>query len=326
MKKLRETEYVYAAARIHTVDGALLGREKYSQLAAAPSEEAFLRILGELGYKTDGDIFRALEEKLAEAFGFVADISPDPHVFDALRFPYDCCNLKAAIKCEFISGFDFSSLYSPSGTISEKDVASALKNRDFSVFPENMSKTAPCVIDEYAKTGDPQLIDLRLDAACCADMIKSAMESGESSLIGYVRDRADCVNLLTALRVIRMNKDEAFFSEAMVPGGSIGTDILKMSVSDGSEAELIRAMKNTPYEGLLGGEQFPSFAETERIFDDRTAELIKKHRHDVFGAASLLWYLCASENEVKNIRMIIAGHAGAQPAEKIIERIRESYV
>ena len=44
------------------------------------------------------------------------------------------------------------------------------------------------------------------------------------------------------------------------------------------------------------------------------------------GSASLMWYLCAVENEVKNIRIIIAGRASGQSAEKIIERIRESYV
>ena len=56
------------------------------------------------------------------------------------------------------------------------------------------------------------------------------------------------------------------------------------------------------------------------------AERCEKYKHSVFGSASLLWYLCATENEVKNIRIIIAGRAAGQSAEKIIERIRESYV
>lgn len=326
MKKLSETEYVYAAARIHSVDGALLGREKYAQLAAAPTSEAFSRMLGELGYKVGGDVFSALEEKLADAFAFVSEIAPAPEVFGALRCPYDCNNLKAAIKCEFVSGFEYSSLYSPCGTVSEKAVLSAMKNRDFSAFRKNMGKAATEAIEEYSKTRDPQLIDIILDRACCADMSELAAKSGEESVIEYVRDRTDAINLHMALRVIRMGKDRAFFESACAPGGDIGEKALSAAVEEKSEEMLSKAAENSIYAGLFPDGEFPSFAETERITDDAAAEKLKRYKHNVFGASPLLWYLCAWENEVKNIRMIIAGHAGAQPAEKIIERIRESYV
>ena len=49
----------------------------------------------------------------------------------------------------------------------------------------------------------------------------------------------------------------------------------------------------------------------------RLARIIEEMGDDGFRAV---------ENEVKNIRIIIAGRASGQSAEKIIERIRESYV
>ena len=71
MKKIRETEYVYAAARVHSVDGVLMGRDKYIRLAATPGEEAFARMLGEFGYDVSDGVFPSLEKKLEGAFGFI---------------------------------------------------------------------------------------------------------------------------------------------------------------------------------------------------------------------------------------------------------------
>lgn len=325
MKKIRETEYVYAAARVHSVDGALMGRDKYIRLAATPGEEAFARMLGEFGYDVSDGVFPSLEKKLEVAFGFISDIAPEPKLFFALRYPYDCNSLKAAIKCEFISGFDFSALYSPCGSISEKQVEKAVHDRDFSVFPEHMAKAAAEALKEYSETADPQLIDLCLDRACCEDMLSLARECKDEVIADYVKNRIDMMNILTALRIIRMGKDRAFFESASSDGGFVEKSALAEAVSEGEGALLALTLK-TSLGNKLPAEGFPSFSETERIMDAAFAESCEKYKHSVFGSASLLWYLCATENEVKNIRIIIAGRAAGQSAEKIIERIRESYV
>lgn len=325
MKKIRETEYVYAAARVHSVDGALMGRDKYIRLAAAPGDEAFSRMLGEFGYDVSEGVFPSLDKKTEGAYAFISEIAPEKKLFYALRYPYDCNNLKAAIKCEFVRGFDFSALYSPCGTVDEKKVADAVHNRDFSVFPINMAKAATEAINEYSETSDPQLIDLILDSACLADMLSVAREYKDEVVSDYVKNRIDMTNLLTALRVIRMGKDSKFFDSASSEGGYIKKKALSDAVSQGEE-ELFAVAKKSAFGKGLPQDGFPSFSETERIFDGTFAEICEKYKHSVFGSASLMWYLCAIENEVKNIRIIIAGRASGQSAEKIIERIRESYV
>ena len=77
MKKIRETEYVYAAARVHSVDGSLMGRDKYIRLAAAPGDEAFSRMLGEFGYDVSDGVFPSLDKKTEGAYAFISDIAPD---------------------------------------------------------------------------------------------------------------------------------------------------------------------------------------------------------------------------------------------------------
>ena len=325
MKKIRETEYVYAAARVHSVDGALMGRDKYIRLAAAPGDEAFSRMLGEFGYDVSDGVFPSLDKKTEGAYAFISDIVPDKKLFCILRYPYDCNNLKAAIKCEFVRGFDFAALYSSCGTLDEKQVSDAVRNRDFSAFPENMAKAAPEAIREYSETSDPQLIDLILDRACLADMLSVARGYKDEVISDYVKNRIDMMNILTALRVLRMGKDSKFLDFASSEGGYIDKKMLSTAVSQG-EDELFVVTRKTAFGKGFSHEGFPSFSETERICDRTFAESCEKYKHSVFGSASLMWYLCAVENEVKNIRIIIAGRASGQSAEKIIERIRESYV
>lgn len=325
MKKIRETEYVYAAARVHSVDGALMGRDKYIRLAAAPGDEAFSRMLGEFGYDVSEGILSALDKKTEGAYAFISEIAPEKELFYALRYPYDCNNLKAAIKCEFVRGFDFSALYSPCGTVDEKKVTDAVHNRDFSVFPENTAKAASDAIREYSETSDPQLIDLILDSACLADMLSVAHKYKDEVISDYVKNRIDMTNILTALRVIRMGKDGKFFDYASSEGGYVEKKALSEAVSQG-EDELFAIVRKSAFGKGLSQDGFPSFSEAERIFDGTFAGICEKYKHSVFGSASLVWYLCAVESEVKNIRIIIAGRAAGQSAEKIIERIRESYV
>ena len=60
MKKIRETEYVYAAARVHSVDGALMGRDKYIRLAATRVDVYFASMLCEFGYDVAYGVFPLL--------------------------------------------------------------------------------------------------------------------------------------------------------------------------------------------------------------------------------------------------------------------------
>lgn len=125
------------------------------------------------------------------------------------------------MKCEFVRGFDFAALYSSCGTLDEKQVSDAVRNRDFSAFPENMAKAAPEAIREYSETSDPQLIDLILDRACLADMLSVARGYKDEVISDYVKNRIDMMNILTALRVLRMGKDSKFFDFASSEGGYI---------------------------------------------------------------------------------------------------------
>lgn len=56
---------------------------------------------------------------------------------------------------------------------------------DFSSLPAHMAGSAAEAADVYARTGDPQQIDLILDRACFADMLDTAQ--GE-----YSRDLVRC--------------------------------------------------------------------------------------------------------------------------------------
>ena len=88
-------------------------------------------------------------------------------------------------------------------------------------------------------TGNPQQVDLILDAACYADMLDAAKESGISLAVRLVETKIDLTNLMTCLRLIRMDlgsAGEAFLQESLLSGGTVATSILTEAYAAGESA------------------------------------------------------------------------------------------
>lgn len=324
MNNIKETEYVYAAARIHVHDGSILNRDALVRLANSPDIDSLIALLGEAGYEVkDKDIFSSLENRLYEDYKLAFEIVPDKSVFSLLKYPYDCNNIKTAIKCTFAAGFDYSSLHCKLGTLTEEEIVNCIKNSDYSLLPLNMAKACGEALKVYAETLDPQKIDLPIDNACYKDMYRCATLSGEKVMLEYVKDLIDSVNVVNAVRTAEMVRDNSFYEEIFIEGGDIPKDILKQLTDD--PGNIAALMKKTKFENLFFS-GFGSFSEAERKLDDYRMEKISEYRRSVFGPSSILGYLVAREYETKNIRIISAGVMAHKPADEILEKVRISYV
>ena len=324
MKSIKETEYVYAAARIHTHDGSILNRDSLVRMANSPDIDSLIALLTEAGYEVkDKDIFSSLENRLYEDYKLAFEIVPDNSVFSFLKYPYDCNNIKTAIKCTFTAGFDYSSLHSKLGTLAEEQILNCVKNTDYSPLPFHMAKACKEALDVYAETKDPQKIDLPIDSACYKDMHSCATLSGEKVMLEYVTDLIDSVNVINAVRTAEMVRDNSFFEEVFIERGDIPKEkLLQLADDPGNIASL---MKKTKFESLFFS-GFGSFSEAERKLDDYRMEKISEYRRSVFGPSSILGYLVAREYETKNIRIISAGVMAHKSADEILDKVRISYV
>ena len=138
MKKLQPTEYTYASARIRSLENRIVGRERMEILIESRSVEEALDRLAEYGYAPSEEDAAVTAEKaasatreaillsvLGEAFREVEQALPDPALFRYFRYPYDCNNIKAAIKCA-VRGISAEDMLFDFGTVPADEVETAL--------------------------------------------------------------------------------------------------------------------------------------------------------------------------------------------------------
>jgi V/A-type H+-transporting ATPase subunit C len=342
MKKLQPTEYMYASARIRSLENRIVGRERMELLIEARSSDEVMDRLAEYGLKLPenpdgsapvGEALSAAREAmllsvLREAFDEAERAVPDPALFRYLRYPYDCNNLKAAIKCG-IRGISPEGMLFDFGTVPADRVEELVREGNYETLPPAMAAAIPAARDAYDRTGDPRRIDTVLDNACYADMLAAALQTGDETLIGWIKAKIDLTNILTAIRILRMNMGsvgEAFLREALLEGGTLTAKFFSEAYEKG-EAGLFEALSPTAYYRLARVEGDPRpLSAVEKACDDFYMELVREGARIPFGAPVVGGYLVGCEVSVKNIRVVLAAKDAELDTAVIRERIRMSYV
>ena len=330
-------DYFYSSARVRALETGLLSRDALSRLLEATTLDAAYAMLSELGYtlQTDanGKVLREemLSERLAQAYAEIAALTEDANtrVFALWRYPYDCNNVKAAIK-GFVRGKACDGMMIDLGTVSVADVMATVQTGNFSALPAQMAEAAQEAVSAYAKTQNPQQIDLLLDRACYRDMLDAAEESGVEYAIKLVRTKIDLLNLVMCIRVVRMRYGEGgrtLLQDALLDGGTLSKDLI-MELYQTEERRIWERLSYTDYKGFAQAfsSNEPTLTEVERAADDFWMSIVRQARFVSCGAEVLIGYLCGVECEVRNLRVLFAGKAAGLEGETVWERIREGYV
>ncbi len=314
------------------METSLFKSETLSALAEARSLSELYGILEDNGVISESNRYgeksfeKGLKSLLDTAYLDILGSVSSPELFTVFTYPYDCINLKTALKCAE-KGVSTEGLLLPYGTVSPENVTEAVLKRSFSVFPSNMAEAAGAAIEEFAKGRDPQRIDLLLDRALYLDMKESVSENPVEFFHRLLETKADTVNIQSALRIMKMNGDLRLFESAYVEGGSLTPSLFSDTFENGAEA-LINALKGGRYEKLAkafsGGEV--NLTEMERTADKIYFDHIKTAKSVQSGAEVVAGYIAAVEAQVKNIRILIAGKKLSVGTEALFERLRESYV
>ncbi|MCI8589642.1 MAG: V-type ATPase subunit [Clostridiales bacterium] len=325
-KKVSDQDFLYSTARIRALENEICSNEQAGLLAEAKGEAELRRMLSEIGLEGD-NLFCAIDERLQAAYDLVTELAGSD-VFDVLRYPYDAHNLKSMIKADIRNTVP-DHLFIHFGTVSVACLQELWQNQDFTPFPLHMAEAIQAAIDAYARTKDPQLIDIVLDQACYQDMLAKAENAQIPFLVDAIKTKIDLTNLLTVLRLLRMKNEQinaAYVKEHLLVGGMLSKEQLVLLFDGGKEA-LFGFLAIGEYPILSQINQEASLAVFERAVDDEYMRYIRDHtKYVAFGAPVLYAYLVARETEAKNFRILIASvKNGISPAE-IKERLRCSYV
>ena len=329
------TDYYYESARIRALEGSMVGKERLATLLETKTEEERVSLLRESGVpvKIDPESGAFLREEtllaiLQQAYGEMRELDPDGKALGLWLYPYDCNNLKAAIKA-FFRGIDPASMLFDFGKIPCEELLDRVRTRNYDDFG-SFGQAAKDALEAYEKTKDPQQIDLILDKACYGEMLTLAKESKVDFVIKLVQVKIDLLNILIAVRVGRLYRGErgrAFLKNALIDGGTLSVDwILKESTA--GEDALFERLFYTDYEDLAkdvkaGGKALWFL---ERAADDAFMRRLKDAKMESMGPEVLVGFLLGHETAVKNLRILLSGKEAGLDNDTIRERIRESYV
>ncbi len=331
--KIKDTEYLYASARVRALEARLISRDVIGRMLDAESGQDAAKILQELGYSELGEnpmanLERALAAERERTFALLREISPNPDILPVFSIKYDYHNAKTLLKAAAVNQ-KAEYLLTDAGRVPAKALADALNQMELNSLPPVMGDAIAQARDVLARTGDPQPADFILDRACYEEMREYALNSGSKFLIDYVTLLTDTANLRCAVRALRRGKSVDFMRSAFLEGGSVSVDKLISEISAGGDvtalfsATLLEAAARAGASAAAGKTGFTDF---ERLCDDALISYMQSARYASFGDAPLIAYLAAKENEITLIRIVLAAKFHGLPAEEIRERLRMTYV
>lgn len=331
------SDYFYSSARVRALETALLSHDMLLRLSECTSLESAYKQLTEHGFplisdREGGRVLRdeTLQSRLSDAYREVSELTEDAptELFGLWRYPYDCNNVKAAIKC-FFRGVDCDGMTFDFGTVHLSDVVRAVRERDFSCLPSHMAEAAGEAMESYSKNHNPRQIDLLLDRACYRDMLDAAEASKVNFAVRLIKEKIDLSNLLMCVRVTRMQSGDAgraLLCEAFLEGGELSVSFL-LDLYAMEEKQMWERLLYTDYKHLAEALSATStLTEVERAADNVWMETVREAKFVSCGAEVLIGYLLGVEAEIKNLRIVLAGLATGLDGDKIRERIREGYV
>lgn len=325
-----DLDYVTLSAMLNARRARMLNSEICDRMLMAPTYEEAAKEILEIGYEdmsamSEQQILETLSKRNEEMMQELQKLCPSPHVLDIFRLKYDYHNIKVLIKSE-AQEKESDDLISRSGRVSFELLADAFERDDYSRLPKTLGEAALKTKSTLNRTQNPQLADFEADRAYFKEMKELAKLTESKFIEEYVGFLIDSVNLKTAVRAKKMNKDEEFLATVLLEGGSIAPDKIAEAASQGGEAlqvlyesGLLKDAAAAGAEVMAGGEM----TKFEKLIDNAERQTLRKGRIKPFGIEVVAEYLSLMESEIMALRMILRGRrSGLKPA-LIRERLRE---
>lgn len=332
MKKIKDTDYLYASSRIRVLEKGLLTRDMMTRMCDAKTIDEAEKILVECGYvdfnpNSLEDLERALATERTRVVDALVDMTPDKNLIEIFMVKYDYHNIKSYLKAVAM-GEDYLDLMIKTGLIPIQKLVSALQEEDYSQFSPVMAKSIAAAKQILADTRDPQKMDAVLDKACYAEMLEFAQNTGSSFLTDYVKLLIDSANLRAAIRLTRMGREISSIKEFVIDGGNISIDKFMVDLTPDAieriyDSSLLKAAAEAGGKALKGEE---GLSRMDLLCDDAVMAYLKKAKYVSFGEQPVVAFIAAKESELTAVRTIMAGRLAGLKPEMIMGRLREAYV
>jgi V/A-type H+-transporting ATPase subunit C len=333
---VKNTDFLDASAFLRVQEKRLLGNAGLERVIDAPNAAEALRMLSQnsdydfAGLKDPAEYEDALKAELRRIYALAYRLAKENSaVVDVLASRYDYHNIKTAVKAAHFKQRTENPYVLVTDVSPAAIEAQVAEPKDRSGLPEHLVKAIAAAQEDFARTGNPQSIDIAVDKAMFAHMLGLCEKLGVDFITEYTRMAVDFHNIKTLLRVKAMRKGTAFLSEALAEGG-------KTPISFFAEnyAKTPSAMVPTFYYKYFGDamragiehfERSGNLSQLERLFDNMLIKHTKAAKYVSFGPEILFAYIVSKENEIRQVRILCTCKLNSISAEALRERLRDNY-
>ena len=310
-------EYVNAVGAIRAMENGLISKTDIDQIIAARSKAEADALLTAKKGKTD------LQTELSDVWDMLMSYASDSIELKILLYKNDFHNLKAVLKA-IISNRDPKPYYISPSNVELSVLTEAFNEKDYSLLPKYLRKTAEEAYELITNTLDGQLSDSLIDRNCLNEIQKSAENCGSEFMQEYAEFMAVCADIKTVYRCSLMKKSRSFLEtavcgsnafekESLINAALEGIDSVYSLIENSSYSEAAAMLRNSP-------------AQFEKWCDDVIMELAETSRFTAFGADPLAAYYIAKEAEIKDLRILAVCRESGTDSSTITERMRTLYV
>ena len=314
--------YVYAVARIRSLEISLFSNAIIDQLIACKSYENCIQFLQEKGWG-DSDTLDAeaiLTKEREKTWATIRELTSDMSVFDVLSYPNLFHNLKAAIK-QVVMGKTGANIFYDDCSIDGETMVKYISEKNYQSLPDIMQAAAREAYETFVQTKDGQLCDIIVDKAALEAIYQAGKKSDNVILRDYAESTVAVADIKIAVRSQRTAKSMDFMKQAMAECQSVSVEGLEHAALESICSYLDETGYSEGAEALR-----ESSSAFERWCDNRIINTIKPQKYNSFSIGPLVAYVLARENEIKTVRIILSGKQNDFSDESIRERVREMYV
>ncbi|MFA9398822.1 MAG: V-type ATP synthase subunit C [Clostridiaceae bacterium] len=331
------SKFAFADARVRTLEGKLLNKNKIDRIINADKNEEALRVLAESGYKnnqgqsSDNPYYyeEILNKELKDLNKLMSDICPIKEAIYIFKSEYDYFNIKVLMKAKYLNK-DLSYLLMDAGNIELDKLVKYFNDEQFSMLSSYMSNAIKRILEESNSKIDPQMIDIYLDNALYEEMFDVVSKADNKFLTNLVKVLIDTINIKTFSRIKSQGKQRDFLEKAIIKNGSIRPEIYLRSNQDSIE-NFPERITFTGYslkvkEGIESYLKLNNFILLEKNLDNIIIKYIRDNRFVGLGIEPVIGYYFSKKNEIKVVRTILVGKFNNISPEKIYERLGDMYV
>ena len=320
-------DYIYAAARVRSLETGLLTKSDMDALLSSKDYETALGLVRSNGWggssSSSMDEDAILNHETEKTWATVRDLIGDNDVMDVIRLPRRYHNLKAAIKAA-VDGKPEGEIFYDGTGIKPDDLIDISRKGNTEKLPEQMRACSDEAFKSFAHTGNGQMSDAIIDAACLEDMAARAAKTDVALVRDYANFYVASADIRIASRCAATLRPKDFISRSLVSCTGLDKKKLLNSAMSGTAA-LYEYLRETPYAGAVP-ELEKGSAAFERWVDNSMMKIISSGKTDSFTAGAIAAYAVARQTEIKNVRIILSGKRNGIDDALIAERIRDTYV